>query len=231
MASLRQALIVGNSDGIGLAFTRRLLSAGWRVSGISRRPSPIDHADYEHTVLDVASAEYREQLALLRDRRGPFDVCVYCAGIGELFDPSDLSAESQVFRVNLVAAVDTASAVLPAMLERASGHFIGLSSIGDGISTAAPSYAASKAGLSSYLAALALALRPRGVHVSNVRLGFVDTKMAKSPVKPMMISVEKAATVLMRCLDRRPARLTHPLAMGLLVSVIGWITSIRLWFA
>ena len=46
--------------------------------------------------------------------------------------------------------------------------------------SAAPSYSASKAGLSSWLGGLALALRPRGVHVTNVRLGFVDTKMAKA---------------------------------------------------
>jgi NAD(P)-dependent dehydrogenase (short-subunit alcohol dehydrogenase family) len=32
------ALIVGNSDGIGLALTRRLLGEGWRVTGVSRSP-------------------------------------------------------------------------------------------------------------------------------------------------------------------------------------------------
>ena len=36
-----QALIVGNSDGIGLAAIRRLLEAGWNTTGISRSESPI----------------------------------------------------------------------------------------------------------------------------------------------------------------------------------------------
>ncbi len=33
------ALVVGNSDGIGLAFTRRLLAEGWTVVGVSRQTS------------------------------------------------------------------------------------------------------------------------------------------------------------------------------------------------
>jgi hypothetical protein len=95
---------------------------------------------------------------------------------------------------------------------------VALSSIGDEVpSPYAPSYAASKAGLSSYLAGLALALRPRGVRVTNVRLGFVDTKMAKAPVKPMMIPVGCAVEVVMRGLERRPARVTYPWRMAALV--------------
>ena len=40
---------------------------------------------------------------------------------------------------------------------------------------------------------IGLALRPHGVAVTNLRLGFVDTKMAKSPVKPFQISADAAA--------------------------------------
>ena len=61
--------------------------------------------------------------------------------------------------------------------------------------TQAPGYAASKAGLTSYLLGLRGALRPHGVRVTIVRFGFVDTKMAKSPVKPLLLSVERAADV------------------------------------
>ena len=48
------------------------------------------------------------------------------------------------------------------MIAARRGHLVGLSSNGDGVSSTAPSYAASKAGLSSYLGGLTLALRPRG---------------------------------------------------------------------
>jgi hypothetical protein len=50
------------------------------------------------------------------------------------------------------------------------------------LSSEAPSYHASKAGSSNYLGGLASALKTKGVHVTNVRFGFVDTKMAKGDV-------------------------------------------------
>jgi short-subunit dehydrogenase len=227
----RHALVIGNSDGIGLALTRRLRGAGWAVTGVSRRASPLDDPRYDHAVLDVAAAGYPSDLRALHDRRGPFDVCVYCAGIGELFNPDDLSGEANVFRVNLVGVAETAAVVLPPMIAGSRGHFVALSSLGDEVpSSYAPSYAASKAGLSSYLAGLALALRPLGVRVSNVRFGFVDTKMAKSKVKPLMIPVEEAVDVVMRCLARRRARLTYPWRMAAIMRVLRWVVSAKLLF-
>jgi NAD(P)-dependent dehydrogenase (short-subunit alcohol dehydrogenase family) len=97
------------------------------------------------------------------------------------------------------------------MVERGSGHFIGLSSVADVLLSAeAPSYHSSKAGFTSYLESLALALRPRGIYVSNVRFGFVDTKMAKGDVKPFMMTVDRAAGHMVDCIHRKPVRLTAP---------------------
>ncbi len=226
--------MAGNSDGIGLALTKRLLAAGCTVTGVSRRGSPVSDAGhqaaYHHAVVDVATPAYREELAALHERHGPFDSCVYCAGIGEPFDEGELSRAPQVIRVNVVGAIDTAAVVIPPMLAVGRGHFLALSSIRDAVNPAAPSYSASKAGLSAWLEGLALALRPRGVRITNVRLGFVDTKMAKSPVRPMMMSVERAVDIVCDALEKKPARRTHPIAMQLLVSLVGLITVIRLWF-
>jgi len=61
----------------------------------------------------------------------------------------------------------------------------------------------SKAGFSSYLGSLALALKLKGVHVTNVRFGFVDTKMAKSNPKPFVMRVEKAADHLETCIRKK----------------------------
>lgn len=63
------------------------------------------------------------------------------------------------------------------------------------LSAEALSYHASKTGFSNYLGGLALALKPKGVQVTHVRFGFVDTNMAKGDVKPLVISVEKALSI------------------------------------
>lgn len=232
MSFTKRALVVGNTDGIGLALTRRLLGDGWAVAGVSRRPSPLgETAGYRHTVADVGTAEYPLTLRAMLASEAPFDVCVYCAGVGDLLDTNALAGEPRVFGVNLLGAVETAVIVLPTMVAAGRGHFIGLSSIGDRISVDAPSYSASKAGLSSYLEGLALALRPRGVRVTNLRFGFVDTKMAKAKARPFMMTTDRAVDVIARCLRRRPARFTYPRRLAALVWLSNLVLSVRLWLA
>lgn len=225
------ALLVGNSDGIGLAATGALLGQGLQVFGISRSVAPIQDAAYTHRVADIRDPDYPSILNDVMQTAQHVDVCVYCAGIGELLDPSDMRGEIDVFEVNLLGMVKTAAAVVPAMVARGEGHFIGLSSMADAvISAEAPSYHASKAAFSNYLEGLALALRPKGVNVTNVRFGFVDTKMAKGEVKPFMMSVDRAVRHLLACIEKRPPRYTAPWMMRPLVHFRDWMLRLNLAF-
>lgn len=224
----RRALIVGNSDGIGLGLTRRLVKAGWTVAGLSRSASDFAAPGYEHRVVDVTSPGYRDVVADAVDTLGGIDVCVYAAGVGDLFDPADLPAQTAALEVNLVGAARTVEVVVPAMVANGGGHFVGLSSIADAsASVEAPAYAASKAGLSRYLLGLRGALRSQGVAVSTIRFGFVDTKMAKSPMKPMMISVDRAVDVVVDCLRTRRAVVSVPRPMSWLVRALGPLVAAR----
>jgi len=205
-----RALLVGNSDGIGLATTKRLLAAGWEIIGVSRSESPVTNKNYHHRVADVADGRYSELIDELVIE-GTLDLCIYLVGIGELIDLSDMSNEPHVIDVNFNGMVRTAAGVIPQMVTEGKGHFIGVSSFADELLSAeAPSYHASKAGFSNYLGGLALAIKPKGVHVTNVRFGFVDTKMAKGEVKPFMMSVEKAVDHLETCMKKKPVSYTAP---------------------
>ncbi|MBN1621753.1 MAG: SDR family NAD(P)-dependent oxidoreductase [Endomicrobiales bacterium] len=206
-----KALIIGNSDGIGLAVTRILLKKKWDITGISRSKSSIEDPLYKHIVANVQDNNYVEHLKSIIDDNKPIDSCIYCAGIGELLDPSNMEKETEIFNVNLIGMVKTVTHVIPSMLRSGKGHFIGLSSVADEmLSSEAPSYHASKAGFSNYLESLALHLKPKGVFVTNVRFGFVDTKMAKSNIKPFMMSVDQAVIHLLKCIEKKPARYTAP---------------------
>jgi short-subunit dehydrogenase len=233
------ALVIGSSDGIGLALVRALLGRGFAVVGLSRSPlaperlglTPELAAGYRHLVADVRDPAYRDRLSEICDQLGAIDLCVYCAGIGVALDLDALGeiAESDVFEVNLIGLVRTIEVVLPRMLSAASGHIIGLSSLADTfLNPGAPSYGASKAGMSAYLDALGLAVRARGVFVTSVRFGFVDTKMAKSEVRPFMITPEAAARHILRCMARRPRRYSHPWIMAALLWLLSWPNRLRL---
>ncbi|WP_428268561.1 SDR family NAD(P)-dependent oxidoreductase [Haliangium sp.] len=234
-----RVLIIGSSDGIGLALVEALTAAGSEVIGLSRSPAPDtllhagrdrDQPGYRHVVADVCADDYRDQLAAACDALGEIDACVYCAGIGEPFDPDRIEHEAATFATNLMGLVTTIEVVLPRMLARGRGHIVGLSSLADRFpDPGAPAYGASKAGMSAYLERLALTVRARGVHISNVRFGFVATKMAKSDIRPFEISPERAAQILVRCLTRRPIRLSYPLRMAALLWLVAWPSRVRVW--
>jgi short-subunit dehydrogenase len=60
--------------------------------------------------------------------KDPIELGIYFVGIGELFDPLDMSIEVKIIGINLTGMVKTASAVIPKIVERGKGHFIGVSS-------------------------------------------------------------------------------------------------------
>jgi NAD(P)-dependent dehydrogenase (short-subunit alcohol dehydrogenase family) len=227
---VKNILVVGNSDGIGLAVTRALLGRGDHVVGISRSPSPITSTHMRHEICDVTATDFGAVVGRVAREHGGFDACIYCAGIGSALALPDVSNEARVFEVNLTAMVRTVQALLPEWLARGHGHFVGLSSIADDFyNLDAPSYSASKAAFSNYLISMGLKLRPMGIAFTNVRFGFVDTKMAKSPQKPMMMTTDAAAAHILRCLDRRPLQFTAPKLIGVVVRLIRWAQSARIW--
>ncbi|MEV0396756.1 SDR family NAD(P)-dependent oxidoreductase [Polymorphospora rubra] len=223
------ALLVGNSDGIGLVLTRRLLESGWTVTGISRRQSPVEHDRYRHVVADVAAPDYPALLAAAVEPVDRIDACVYAAGIGEPLDLADLATQTRAFEVNLVGAARTVEVVVPRMVAAGRGHLVGLSSLADVlVSGEAPAYSASKAGLTAYLKGLALALRPKGVRVSVVRFGFVDTKMGKAPSRPLLMSAQEAAEVVLRTLAGGRVTVSRPRRMAAVVGGLRAVTAARI---
>lgn len=229
MGTTGRALLVGNSDGIGLALTKRLLLAGWEVTGISRSASVVVHDRYAHEVVDVTEDRYRAVLAKRIESAAGLDLCVYSAGIGDPVDVTNLSAQTLALDVNLLGAARTLEIVVPHMVAAGRGHVIGVSSLADvTISAQAAGYAASKAGLTNYLNGLALALRPHGVHVTTVRLGFVDTKMAKGPARPMMISVERAVDVILDSHRTRRSVISYPQRMAWLANRLRTVSAMQL---
>jgi len=225
----KTAVIIGNSDGIGLRLTRELLKKDWNVTGISRSPSPVEDPSYKHYTEMVQNSAYPRLLQSVVDEADTIDLCVFCTGIGELLDLSAMDRDVEIVDVNLLGMIKTAAVMIPHMVSKGCGHFIGLSSLADELlSKEAPSYHASKAGFSNYLEGLALAVKSRGVSVTNLRFGFVDTKMAKGDRKPFMMTVDRAVRHIFRCIEKRPIRYTAPRIVIPMVKLLGWTQRLRI---
>lgn len=223
MNSLKTAVLIGNSDGIGLETTRLLLTHGYKIVGLSRSGSPLHEPEYRHIIQDVADDKYRAVLEGVVSSMPVVDLCIYFAGIGGPLNIRDLQQETKVLQVNLMAAAITTEIVVSKMLQQGHGHFIGLSSVMDVVTTAlAPSYSASKAGISTYWEGLALSLSDTNIHLSNVRFGFVDTKMAQSAIKPFLLTTQQAADFILSVIAKPRIRATRPRIMGF----ISWLYSL-----
>lgn len=113
---------------------------------------------------------------ILRD--GIPDLVVHNAGAGLAGPvveqrPADVD---RVLRLNLVAPMALTRALLPAMLQRGSGHLVFVTSIAGLLGVAdEAAYAASKAGLGAFATSLRGEVAGRGVRVTTVAPGVVDT--------------------------------------------------------
>lgn len=222
-AAPKTAILIGNSDGIGRKVTELLLTQGYQVTGLSRSSLDISHTHYRHLVQDVTSENYKLTLHEVISSLPRLDLCIYFAGIGDFINFDDLAFETKVFQVNAMGAVVATEVAITKMLKHGSGHFIGLSSIMDvTTSPQAPSYCASKAAVSKYWESLGLSLKGKNIHVSNVRFGFVDTKMAKGSSKPFIITADDAAEFILDVIAKPRIRATKPL----LVSYLAWLLSL-----
>ena len=123
----------------------------------------------------------------------------------------------QLIAVNVLAAMATVDAVLPAMRARGQGQIALLSSLAAyyGLPLT-PSYCASKAAIKAYGEAIRGWLAGEGVRVSVVMPGYVESKMCREMPgpKPFLWSPERAALYIRRGLARNQARISFPFPLN-----------------
>lgn len=186
--------------------------------------APAPPADHHHIIIDVTSDAFRPTLATLLDQEPGIRTVIHCAGVGSGFDPDDFSGELRCFRTNLHSVVELCAEVMPRWRSAGGGHLVVLSSLADGfVAPGSPSYVASKIALSRYLRGLGLRLRRDGISVTNVRFGFVDTKMAKARWKPLQWTTERAARTVLQVLRRPVPVRSRPRTIALLCLGGEWL--------
>jgi len=228
---MKRYWIFGNSDGIGLAATEELLQEGHDVRGFSRSESPLSNANYRHECLDVLDPDYPQRLQTKIQKEELPDVVLYCVGMWAPCRIKEMKYESQVFKVNLLAAIQLLETIVPPMVQRQSGQILVLSSVADEIfSPDNPAYASSKAGLSRYVESLAARVRKHHIFITNMRFGFVDTKLASAPVKPFEMSRKRAAKHVLKALRKKPIRYSTPWPMLFLVRCLHWSGRLKMFW-
>lgn len=176
----RHALVTGTSSGIGQAVAARLLTDGWRVTGIARRAPQALEGDYMHLPCDLSDPE---ALATTVAQAGPVDALVHAAGLLRVgpIETADFNDGAAMWQLHVDVAARLISLCAPDMPEGGRIVLIG-SRVARGAAGRAL-YAASKAALSGLARSVAAEFAPRQITVNIVAPGATDTPMLRDPAR------------------------------------------------
>lgn len=183
----RVCVLTGASRGLGPYMARSLAAEGVNFAVAARSATELEATAATLRELgrqaiavtcDVGSAADRQKLidATLGEY-GRIDILVNNAGI-ELtahFENQPDDEIARVVEVNLTAAMHLARAVVPAMLERKTGHIVNVASLAGKVPVPfSVPYAASKAGLIGFTRSFRSEFKKRGVSASVICPGLVS---------------------------------------------------------
>ncbi len=237
--------LVGASSGIGEATAAELHARGARVIVSARNAQALhaftqQHAGAVAIPLDVTDADAVREASLQVFALGPLDGMVYCAGHYTAMgaDAIDLPDMLRHVDINYAGALRLLDAVLPGLLARkgpAHGGrgFVSLVGSVAGYNGLPRSlaYGPTKAALINLAQTLYLDLRDKGVAVSIINPGFVETPLTAQNRfhMPALLSPRQAAQEILRGWERGSFEIHFPKRFTLwlkLLAVLPW----RLYF-
>jgi NAD(P)-dependent dehydrogenase (short-subunit alcohol dehydrogenase family) len=238
-------VVTGSGNGIGEACARRFSAEGAKVvvtdieaDSVARVAHELQTAGLAVDITDPVGV--RRLVELARSAYGDIDVWFSNAGYSGPRQPGDLQEDDvweKTWRLHVMAHVEAARAVLPAMVARGEGYLIQTAS-SVALSTQADkvTYAVTKHAALALGEWLAVHYRPKGVRVSCFCPGPMDTRMLRSndfpadhPVMAIAWTPDQVADLLVKGIEEERFLIqTHPdLALGELAAKVadydGWI--------
>ena len=175
----RHVLITGASGGIGQALIAAFTAAGAVVSGADQDRESLESVPLEHRLVFDLSDRAQIQDAVndfVKDRGTP-DVLINNAGFtrGETLDQVDGDVWEREVAINLNGAFHVTAPIVDAMCNRNCGSIVFISSVNALSHFGNPAYSAAKAGMISYVKALAVERGRYGVRANAICPGSVRT--------------------------------------------------------
>jgi NAD(P)-dependent dehydrogenase (short-subunit alcohol dehydrogenase family) len=222
------ALVTGAGRGIGRAIALALAREGALLTVVSRSAAELDSLVGEIEASGARGIAFAGDLrsrsacdgavAAAVDRFGGLQILVNNAGVGNFANVLDTSDESwdDVIGTNLTAVFRLTRAAIPHLAHH-GGHVVMVSSLaGQNPIAGMAAYCASKAALDHFATCLMLEVRQRGVRVTTIAPGSVDTSFAgasRPPDTAWMLSPEDIAQTVVDVVRMRDSAHTSRVEM------------------
>ena len=199
---MKNAIVIGASSGIGRELASILAENGYRLWITGRRGPLLNEIRKElgesvtACPMDVRDSEATiEKFQSILSEAKTVDLVVISAGTGSIDPEFPWNAEQDTIDTNVAGFAAIAHASYHHFVEQGKGHLVGITSLAAIRGGSAVSYNASKAFETNYLQGLRYKISKLGlpVTITEIRPGFVDTRMAKGDGLFWVQSPRKAA--------------------------------------
>lgn len=224
--------ITGASSGIGHELARLLAGKANHIAISARSEEKLSALAAQSPTavvypLDVTDADAVAACASsIESGCGSIDLAILNAGAWSIMsvDEFDLNRVREGVEVNLMGVMNALNALLPLLLARGSGHIAIVASLAGyrGLPRSL-AYGPTKAALISLAETLRTELEPRGITVSLINPGFVDTPMTRDNPFPMpgLMSAREAAERIVAGLERGKFEIAFPFGFARVMKMLG----------
>lgn len=210
---MKKVIIIGATSGIGRELAKIYSSNGYKVGITGRRENLLKELKNENPEsyiiksFDISLPDTNvKNLDELVSELGGLDLIVLNSGVGFPNESLVYKLEIDTFKTNITGIAEIAVWSFNYFKNQGFGHIAFVSSIA-GIRGGRfnPAYSASKAFQMNYCEGLRAKAKKTKlpIYVTDIRPGFVDTAMAKSPAKFWVAPPQKAAKQIYSALKRR----------------------------
>lgn len=226
----KSAIITGATSGIGHALARELAHRGYALGLTGRRVEVLE--DLQRSLVagaphgepgarvEIAALDVRDPAAVHRvvhdldARLGGAGIVVANAGVGGQRRAGDgnFASDEEIIRTNVIGAMATVDAAIEIFRRSGGGQVVGISSVAAfrGLPGSA-AYSASKAALSTYLEGVRAEVESRGIVVTTISPGYIDTPInQKQKSRPFLVTVEEGARQIADLVEKRVRHSTVP---------------------
>lgn len=206
MSTSKTVFLTGASAGLGEGMARAFARRGYSLVLTARRLDKLEQLAPELRKAGAPSVlvrhldvtDYASVPRVMReadDASGGIDVVVANSGIGGsgTIGTGNFDTARRLIETNLIGAMATVDAAVELFLPRGRGQIVGVTSVAGvrGL-PAQGAYSASKSGLTRYLESLRAEVQGKGLVVTELSPGFIDTEINRHmKSRPFVVTAEK----------------------------------------